>query len=461
MEHPTLTIIEHQTFTEKECGSKEFFDALMSFSQSEGNECFLKHHKKAGREYLKAQNYVGVIQTKYGTLEILPKCFKADFPLIESQTDKDFKTKHKEGLKSFFEIENFKNQCFENRIFSPYQDATSSSKNFLLFCLKTLKKTPFKHSKTSSLDTARTPLLDIFVQMFCNELLSLVSKGIWHDYVAIEENRSYLKGKLLFNQHIKHNLTHKERFFTRSDEHIADIAPNRLIKSTLLFIKPLATFHRTHKLIHRSLEAFEEIPKSTNIKADFLSCKTSRHFSYYDDVLAWCRLFLEGKSFTAFSGENKAYALLFPMEKLFESYVAHMLTRSNSSTHTIQTQKSNKYLLSSHKAKELFQLKVDLHITLQESEKVIVADTKWKVLQSTEDKKHGISQSDLYQLFVYAKYHQAKEVWLIYPKPYSLQDKQSEEMIGIIAEWNKREYRYLYSDENIALKIIFAPLIFC
>lgn len=100
------------------------------------------------------------------------------------------------------------------------------------------------------------------------------------------------------------------------------------------------------------------------------------------------------------------------MEKLFESYVAHMLTHSNSSTHTIQTQKSNKYLLSSHKAKELFQLKVDLHITLQESKQVIVADTKWKVLQSTEDKKHRTSQSDLYQLFVYAKYHQAKKYGL-------------------------------------------------
>ena len=96
------------------------------------------------------------------------------------------------------------------------------------------------------------------------------------------------------------------------------------------------------------------------------------------------------------------------MEKLFESYVAHMLTHSNSSTHTIQTQKSNKYLLNSHKAKELFQLKVDLHITLQESKQVIVADTKWKVLQSTED----IYQSDLYQIFVYAKYHQAKKYGL-------------------------------------------------
>lgn len=136
------------------------------------------------------------------------------------------------------------------------------------------------------------------------------------------------------------------------------------------------------------------------------------------------------------------------MEKLFESYVAHMLTHSNSSTHTIQTQKSNKYLLSSHKAKELFQLKVDLHITLQESKQFIVADTKWKVLQSTED----IYQSDLYQIFVYAKYHQAQEVWLIYPKSYF------QEIAWIIANWNHQDYQYA---EGISLKILFAPLFFC
>ena len=32
-------------------------------------------------------------------------------------------------------------------------------------------------------------------------------------------------------------------------------------------------------------------------------------------------VFLQGKSFTAFSGSEVAIALLFPMEKLFESYV--------------------------------------------------------------------------------------------------------------------------------------------
>ena len=160
---------------------------------------------------------------------------------------------------------------------------------------------------------------------------------------------------------------------------------------------------------------------------------------------------MEGKSFTAFSGESKAYALLFPMERLFESYVAYMLTHSSTSTHTIQTQKSDKYLLNSQK-RVLFQLRVDLHITHKESGEVVIADTKWKALKSTEDKKQGISQGDLYQLFAYAKYHHAKEVWLIYPKPYS----KEETLLESIQEWNKTNYQYT---EGISLKVFFAPLL--
>lgn len=298
------------------------------------------------------------------------------------------------------------------------------------------------------------------MQMFCYELLELIAKGIWHDYVALENNKTFLKGKLLFSQHIRHNLTHKERFFTRSDEHIADIAPNRLIKSTLILLKSLATSCTTQRLIHSSLEAFDGVAKSANIKADFLSCKASRHFAYYEDILAWCKLFLEGKSFTAFSGESKAYALLFPMEKLFESYVAYMFSHSNKPlTHTIQKQKSDKFLLSNKANQELFQLRVDLHITLKNEGKIIIADTKWKSLKSAEDKKHEISQSDLYQLFAYAKYHQAQEVWLIYPKPYSQEESK---ILQAIYEWNKQEYQYSHSPmEKIPIKILFAPLIFC
>lgn len=43
-------------------------------------------------------------------------------------------------------------------------------------------------------------------------------------------------------------------------------------------------------------------------------------------------------------------------------------------------------------------------------------DTKWKRLYNKEDKRYGISQSDMYQMFAYSKKYDTKEIWLLYPK---------------------------------------------
>ncbi|WP_027327745.1 McrC family protein [Helicobacter pametensis] len=499
----TYTIIEYQSFgideifkawtkqKDKECKeikerAKKFFVALENFQKSSQNHSkFLKHSSK---HKLKAQNYVGIIQTKHGILEILPKCFVGDTLTLQiSQTPtnspKESKKQDKEKLEEFFAFEVFEHQFSENenqeslqsqRDHSPkIKDFTLSStpkqstQNFLLFCLKTLKKDLFKSSHLASLSTTYTPLLEIFIQMFCQELLEVCKKGIRHDYVAIEDNRAYLKGKLVFGGQIRHNLIHKERFYTSSDEYITDIAPNRLIKSTLELLSTLSTSHTTHSLINHSLEIFEEIPSSGNIEGDFLSCPNSRHFSHYDKILKWCELFLNNQSFTTYSGESEAYALLFPMEKLFESYVAHMFKHSNPS-HTIHTQSSSKYLLHSKDSK-LFQLKPDLLLNL-ENKRRIIADTKWKTLKKTEDKKNGISQADLHQLFAYAHYYKAHEVWLIYPKLYAQDESNQNEkneilkIIQNLQEWDGHHYQHPCSLENndhqIRIKILLAPLAF-
>lgn len=83
------------------------------------------------------------------------------------------------------------------------------------------------------------------------------------------------------------------------------------------------------------------------------------------------------------------------MEKIFEDYVAYMLKKANS-TKNIKTQSSGKYLISKN-VEKCFMLKPDLYI-----ENKMILDTKWKIPDSDEDKKQGIAQSDLYQMFAYA-----------------------------------------------------------
>ncbi len=457
----TFSIIEYQDFSKEDLKEifKEkaeiFYKELEDFAKN--NESLLGFKSKNA---LKAKNYVGIIQTKSGVLEILPKCTNLDS--YKEKKDKSLKVS-KSKLNHAYTISNG-NKLYTN--FSYFQEykivknikvkkwysikeINFNPKNLLINMLKTLKNSPFKKSQISSLQIAKMPLLEVFITMFLDEFDSVYKKGLMRSYVSSEENRTFLKGKLLFNEHIKSNLIHKERFFTSSDEFVLDIAPNRLIKSTLNFLKSKTSLNK-FKII-KAMQMLDEVEFSKNYEKDF-SFKISRHFDYYENILSWCKVFLQNQSFAPYKGKNEAFALLFPMEKLFENYVAYMFKLANPSEN-IKTQSSGKYLISKNDEK-CFMLKPDLYI-----ENKMILDTKWKIPDDNEDeKKHGISQSDLYQMFAYANKYEIKEIYLIYPlceRTFDLREKLKTKDIKFLAQGFLKA-----CDEHVKLKVFFAPLPF-
>ncbi|EAK0847138.1 McrC family protein [Campylobacter lari] len=457
----TFSIIEYQDFSKEDLKEifKEkaeiFYKELEDFAKN--NESLLGFKSKNA---LKAKNYVGIIQTKSGVLEILPKCTNLDS--YKEKKDKSLKVS-KSKLNHAYTISNG-NKLYTN--FSYFQEykivknikvkkwysikeINFNPKNLLINMLKTLKNSPFKKSQISSLQIAKMPLFEVFITMFLDEFDSVYKKGLMRSYVSSEENRTFLKGKLLFNEHIKSNLIHKERFFTSSDEFVLDIAPNRLIKSTLNFLKS-KTSSSKFKII-KAIQMFDEVEFSKNYEKDF-SFKISRHFDYYENILSWCKIFLQNKTFTLYKGKNEAFALLFPMEKLFENYVAYMFKLANPNEN-IKTQSRGKYLISKNDEK-CFMLKPDLYI-----ENKMILDTKWKIPDDNEDeKKHSISQSDLYQMFAYANKYEIKEIYLIYPlceRTFDLREKLKTKDIKFLAQGFLKA-----CDEHVKLKVFFAPLPF-
>lgn len=373
---------------------QNFANQKGNFDDRRGNHIFLIPYRN---NRLKARNYVGLIQTKSGfCLEILPKTFRAE--------------KFNEGIK-----------CSDNKECSPICKA----KQILLTMLKTLKNSPFKQSHLSALKTQNMPLLEVFAMMFLDELERLIKKGIKSDYVAVEQNRPFLKGKLLFNENLKINFAHKERFFTASDEFLSDIAPNRLIVSTLLFLSGQNFSLKTDAKIKQSRFVFEAIKPSQNIDKDFAKCVNSRHFKAYWLILLWCKLFLKREHFTSYQGSSKAFALLFDMNVLFESFVARHLKKAKGYEYEIKTQEKGKFLCEVSKgevgngeSKNLFLMKPDIVCRKQDnkdnkkSEVLFIADTKWKIIDSVD----SILQADLYQLFAYLAKYECEKGFLIYPK---------------------------------------------
>ncbi len=349
---------------------------------SEVEQAFSLHRKK-GKDFIKVKNYVGVVETRQGTtIEILPKIYQP---------------------KKFNDSERIK-----------------ESKFILLKMLRSLRNAPFKSIDQAHLKASRLPIIEIFISVFLKEMEKLLKRGIKHFYSTVEENQKYLKGKLIFNETLKHNVVHRERFFVQFDEFKSDIPQNRILKTVLIYLKDKSRSAKNIRQIISFLYLFDEVGESVNLEKDLQTLNgQNRLFNHYEVALKWAKVFLLNQSFTSYKGKHLNTAILFPMEILFESYVAHKLKQACPDWE-ITAQDRKHYLVNDlNSNRDKFRLRPDLVINSKGI--TIVADTKWKMInQNLTSKNYNISQADMYQLYAYGKKYQAKNggvhLILIYPK---------------------------------------------
>ena len=362
--------------------SKKAFKNLQALLYNESNEedehrHFLKPARKAGSEALQVRNYVGVLHTQCGTqIEILPKIHDGD--------------------------------------------DDEKVRGILIEILRYLRSPYFRESRQALLRDVKMPLIEVFFSYFLGEVNMLVKKGIRSDYVSREENLQFLKGKLMMAQNIRVNAVQKHRFFTQYDEYLSDRPENRLIRSCLEVIRKASRQPRNQRLSRELLFAFDAVPASRDHKTDFSRCKSNRAMAHYEHVMQWCRIILGQRSPVSSKGATGTISILFPMERIFEDYVAAKM-REYFTDYQVVAQSRGKWLVAGHerttgKSLPMFQMRPDLLI--QSGKDVFcVADTKWKrINQADSENKYGISQADMYQLYAYARKFQCGQVILIYPE---------------------------------------------
>ena len=172
----------------------------------------------------------------------------------------------------------------------------------------------------------------------------------------------------------------------------------------------------------------------THHKSDFSKVKLGRQMKDYEQILVWVKTFLLNSSYSPHKGSDLAFALLFDMNELFESYVGYYLKRQG---YDVSLQDKQHHLAFSEQ-KGIYALRPDIVIDKGR----VIADTKWKIL-SKEKTRQGVSGSDLYQMYAYGtKYSNCECMYLIYPR-----DKEVE----------VKEYDY-YKEGGLPLEIIFFDL---
>ncbi|EMY3531361.1 McrC family protein, partial [Yersinia ruckeri] len=279
----------------------------------------------------------------------------------------------------------------------------------------------FRHIQTqqATLQAQRMPLLEIFISQFLHSVSQLLKQGLRSNYMSEQGNLSFMKGKLMLSAQLRHNVVSRHKFCVDYDDYMPDCVANRLLHSTLDKLLSLKLSSENQRWLYELRFAFDGIPLSRDIESDISSLRLERGMAHYTEPMAWAQLILRGMSPSALQGNAKAMSLLFPMEAVFESFVAQTLPYELPPHLKVQSQVST-YSLVKHGLNDCFKLRPDLLIqSRQPVQTKMVMDTKWKLVNSSQQTKslYGLAQSDFYQMFAYGqKYLDGKgEMYLIYP----------------------------------------------
>ena len=374
-------IFEYSNIT-KNCISESAFAWLTRYilEDEEKQPPFIKHYG----DRLQVKNYVGIIETPCGTcIEVLPKIYK-------NETEEE-QRKSKELLWKMLSV---------------------------VYDLKSLEATE------ASLEKHSGRLIDVLISAFLKIVSSIVYRGLRSDYVRIQAERHFIKGRLRVNQQLRQPLSKQHKFQIEYDCFLPNRPENRLLKTALQKVLKWTLDSDNQRHIRQLLLHFDEIPTSTQAKQDLMSWSTQRDMVYYQAAKPWVELIITEQTPWFNKGSWQGISLLFPMETLFEKYVAKQLKSKLNNKFELKTQLASKYLVK-YEEKNLFQLKPDLAI-LEKKKIIVILDTKWKLLDISSY-QYGLKQSDFYQLFAYGhQYLEGKgDLVLIYPKTERFQEPLS------------------------------------
>ncbi|UHG89191.1 McrC family protein [Spirosoma oryzicola] len=346
------------------------FEALRQLAvDAEGVDGLLTFFVQKGREYVRVRKYVGLVTLPDGTqLEILPKIGRG-----------------------------------------------ATSRSMLLSMLRHLQHGPFRTLSSAHTNATHLPLWEVFVTAFLDALESLVQQGLQRSYVSVESNERFWKGRFQSTRQQRENAQHAERLAVVYDVLTADVAPNRILKTTLHYLQQRNHSAPVQQRIRQLDGALDGISACGSVQDDLKLVKRSnRLFARYELALRWAEALLGRRAYGVKVGLTADLSLLFPMERVFEDYVSHGIRRYWPEADKVTVQESLAHLVDEHAGMPKFKLRPD--IVIEHSDRKFVLDMKWKEVTGTDHSgSYGIDHADLYQLFAYGKKYEASDLFLVYP----------------------------------------------
>ena len=351
-----IQVFEYQKLRYDDSGyfRKHHFDAMVKFNELHQNKYFTIIHQG-----IRFGSYVGVIQIGGLTIEILPK---AD-----------------------------NNENADKNLWQ----------NVLLNMLKICKHIQVESISETQLKKRHHSILDIYFELYLNEVERLVKKGMIKKYRKNQSNQKSLKGKLLFVQNIQQNLVHKEHFYCEHQVYDKNHLLHQILFKGLLVLKTFVNDSFKDKL-NRLLFEFQDFENINIQKKHFNKIIIDRKNNDYQKAIDIAKIIILNYSPSLNYGSENLLTLLFDMNTLWEEYIFRILQKHKTDEIEVSFQNSDKFW-------ENKRIRPD--IVLKTKNETFVIDTKWKIIEANNP-----SDDDLKQMFVYNLHWKAEKTLLLYPK---------------------------------------------
>lgn len=274
-------------------------------------------------------------------------------------------------------------------------------RDVLLDMLRYCKLLKVESLGNARLGLKRNSILELYYELFLKSVEQILHYGIYHDYEIKTKNRKSLKGRLYFEQQIRKNWIHKERFFTSHPVFSKNNLFNQVVSYALQLLEKvelsidLKFRLNAIKAIFPHFDFPKSLPKLEQIRYN-------RQNLHYRPAMEIAQLLLLNHRPNLRAGKQQLIALLFDMNLLFEEYIFRQLCAL----------RNKKIKVSRQQQKEFWNKRyIRPDILLKHQDSTYIIDTKWKKLSSAKP-----SMVDLQQAFAYGQYFQAENSILLYPQ---------------------------------------------
>lgn len=309
----------------------------------------------------------------------------------------------------------------------PKIDGTGSeSRLALVRMLSVASDLRVSDGELAQLQTQRRDLLELLISLFARRLIRAMKGGIQRRYMRQEDDLPFVRGTINIGQQLTKRPVAPTKLFCEFDELSENTPLNRVMKAATLRLLGVSKSAENQRRLQIILDAYRDVGRSYSPLSEPI--ENDRSATAFADLIPLARLLLKGDWQNTTSGNATGTALLFPMNDLFERYIARRAQQ------TLGRGLVHKQHFRHHALRDkLFRMIPDLVVEYV-GEPVII-DTKWKRLVPSDTRRLGVAQSDIYQMLAYGHSYTADgsrpRLVLLYPHHSELGKSE-----GILRQWS-------------------------